>query len=472
MQYWRNINPKIMLRWLLLMCIVVFSVSVLGAQEGAEATAEPNMAELQATLDAAILEAQTQAQNASNSAELAVEIQASAEEALDAAQNAVDMAFNLLGLFEAISFLVTVVGGAAALFGFTRFISAQQDLNEAKDKVLQQFKDAETSFEAAIEEREQRLISLREEVIRTTEEQRQTTSQALLAQALLPLGERQYRTSDYQGALNTYQRALELDPRNPVIHQRLAYVYGQSKELEKAQYHYEEAMKLEDDFVPAMAGLGFVYRRMAEKLPVGDIEHDKLFNKSEAMLLQALGLSEKLVDDDGESWWGVLGGLYKRRGQIDQAIDAYRKVTEVTPNSSYGFGNLAMLYREKGDHEHMLETYKRVERLAAAEAQADVDNYWGHADLVVARYALGKWEEAEEVLPATMSISSPDSPYMLPSLSETLRDLMPMLDEKKHPPIQRAIERIDAFIAQRQAERKQQDKETGDDEGETESDEA
>lgn len=419
-----------------------------------------SLSELRAELLRAIERAEAAAERAAKSEE-------EAEEAIDRADFLLELSFNLLGLFEAMSLIVTVIGGAAAVFGVTRFMRAQNDLNAVREMVLNQFAETREQFNAEVEQSERALREatqesraqfdqLRRELVEQADRQRETTAQALLAQALLPIGERQYRTSDYQGALNTYQRALELDPNNPIVHQRLGYVYTQSKDLESAEHHYLQSIMLEEDFAPAMAGLGFVYRRIAETLPEG-IERDKKFNESERLLLSALELSPKLVDDDGESWWGVLGGLYKRRGQLDQAISAYQKVTEVTPNSSYGFGNLAMLYREKGDHERMLSIYERVEKLAEAEARADIDNYWGHADLVVSRYALGKWREAEDVLPITMAISSPDSPYMLPSLSETLRDLMPLLEADKHPPIERAIERIEAFIAQREEDRQAQE---------------
>lgn len=310
-----------------------------------------------------------------------------------------------------------------------------------------------------INERETELINLRQELEQAAQDDRQRTSDALLANALIPIGERQYRTSDYQGALTTYNRALGLDQDNPVINQRLAYVYIQSGEINKAKEHYEKAIEREQDFAPALAGLGFVYRRLGEKASLDGltseerdaklIERDQLFNRSEDLLLQALKLSPKLVDDDGESYWGILGSLYKRRGQIDQAIEAYRKVTEVTPQSSYGYGNLALLYQKKNEREKMLATYEIVEQIASKEAEAEAGNFWGYADLIVSSYAIGKVDQAKASLPIAISIAPEDSPYMLEGLADTLRELVNFLDDDKIPAIQEGLQILDEEMTRR-----------------------
>lgn len=379
------------------------------------------------------------------------------------AEQAVELAFNLLGLFEALSLSITIGGVIITAFGLTRFTDASNELEKTRTLVEREMEEARIRFENAIVQREAELATMRTELEKEVQEDRQKTADALLANALIPLGERQYRTSDYKGALTTYVRALELDTHNPVINQRLAYVYTQAGELEKAKYHYERAIEREKNFAPALAGLGYVYRRFGEnlgnELNKGNfsedvrlhktIERDQFLNRSEEYLLQALNLSPKLVDDDGESYWGILGGLYKRRGQIDQAIEAYRKVTEVTPQSSYGYGNLALLYQKKNDRAAMLKTYERVEQIAIKEADAEAGNFWGYSDLIVSSFAIGKTAQAKEALPIAISIAPIDSPYMLQGLTDTLRELENFLDADKLPAIEEAIAILDAEMERR-----------------------
>src|SRR5690606_9951558 len=134
---------------------------------------------------------------------------------------------------------------------------------------------------------------------RSAQEQRDDAAKASLAQSLLPLGERQYRSQDYVGALDTYKRALILDPDNLIIHYRMGYVYTQSGQLDEAEQNLRLALEIDPEFAPAMAALGYVYRRIGEKMPAG-IERDLMLNKGEEKMLNALTISPKLVDDDGE----------------------------------------------------------------------------------------------------------------------------------------------------------------------------
>lgn len=382
---------------------------------------------------------------------------------LQEAQSAVDLAFDLLGIFEALSLAVTVGGVTLGVVGLRRFNNAQEELAKTRQEVIEEFQAYRERFERQIEEREAELKVLRQELEQSSQKQREDTSNALLAQALLPLGERQYKFSDIKGALNTYNRALELDPLNPIVNQRLGYVYTQSGELDKAKHHYEQVIEREKDFPQALAGLGFVYRRLGDAvdkelqaLPKDDeertkmqIERDRHYNQAENLLLRALDLSPSLIDDDGESWWGVMGGLYKRRDQIDQAIDAYSKATKVTPESSYGLSNLALLYMKKNDRERMFATYERVERIARREAESEQGNFWGYADYIVSSYAIGKDKQARDALTTAIEIA-PDSPYMLEGLVGTLEDLREALEERSVPPIDEAIEILKTEMANRQ----------------------
>lgn len=370
---------------------------------------------------------------------------ARAEAAVEEAEQRVEWAFNLLGLFEAFGLIVTVAIAAIGAFGITRLFSAQSELAKARERVESELEQVRTRVQKQLEEKESELEDFRSRLQRDFESERETTARALLAQSLLPLGDRQYRAQDYTGALDTYGRALELDPNNPVIHYKIGYVSAQSGDMQRAVQHYQAAMELEGDFAPAMAGLGFALRRIAEKLPEG-LERERRFNEAESMMLQALHISPKLVDEDGESWWGALGGLYRRRGQTEQAMYAYQQATIVTPHSSYGYGNLALLYMEKNDRARMLETYRRAERLAWAEAQAEVNNYWGYADVVVARLALGRSDEVDEPLTIALDIASSETPYQLNMLIDTLSRLEQVVEPGKVPAIESVIARIRAHI--------------------------
>lgn len=390
-----------------------------------------------------------QALRASDAAE---DAQKYAEDAANQVTTQLDTANDLLGLFQNVTavsgIIIPLLAVVAGIVGINRLNEAQRELENARAR-----------FEREMTEKQAELQKVREEMESTVIKQRESAASANLALSLLTLGERQYRSQDFAGALDTYRRALELDPNSLITHYRLGYVYTQSGNLEQAQHHLTRALEIEKDFAPALAALGYVYRRIGEKMPKG-VERDMTLNKAENLLLQGLSMSPKLVDEDDESWWGSLGGLYRRRNQIDEAINAYERAAQITPTSSYAFSNLALLYMQKQNREAMVRTYQRVEQLAWSEVQADVDNYWAYADLLTARLALAKIKEAEEVLTSVLEVAPKDSPYVFESLLDTLRRLQQVLaaDQAEHIGI--FIASIESHVQERAAEKAA---ETGDD---------
>lgn len=417
---------------------------VVSAALAQEATDEP----APVSQDTAALEAlATQmADSAAETQRLAEDARIYADDTREETARQLEISNTLLGLFQNVTGTILAIFGiagpvlaiAAGYFGFNRLNAAQKELTEARQR-----------FEREIQEKQEQLTRVRQDLEATSAKQRQDSANANLAVSLLTLGERQYKSQDFQGAINTYRRALELDPFNLITHYRLGYVYVQSGNLEQAEYHLNEALKIEKDFAPALAALGYVYRRMGEKMQPG-IDRDQIQNMAEEHLLKGLKIASKLVDDDNESWWGSLGGLYRRRGQIDQAIDAYERASKITPKSSYAFSNLALLYLHKQNKEEMLKTYVRVEQLAFGEVQADVDNYWAYADLLTAKLALGKTEEAKPVLESVLEIAPKDSPYVFESLLDTLQRLEKALGEAESAHIAPFIAKIEERIGPRE----------------------
>jgi tetratricopeptide (TPR) repeat protein len=376
------------------------------------------------------------AQAAANSASDAARY---AQDATSQVEQHMETANNLLGLFQNVTaivgVLIPILAVAGAYLGFNQINEAQKKLEEVQE-----------GFQKDVTAKQAELDKMQAALEKSAEAQRDNIAKATLALSLLPQGERQYRIGDFEGAVDAYSRALVLDPGSIILHYRLGYVYTQSGKLEEAEKHLEEALKLDKNFAPALACLGYVYRRIGEKMPDG-VERNLKLDQASTKLLEALKMSPKLIDEDGESWWGSLGGLYRRRGQINEAIYAYERVAEATPNSSYAFGNLALLYAQKDNVEGMLAMYEKMEPLAWGEVLGAPDNYWGFADLLTARLALGRVEKAEEALSSVFRTMPMESPYASESLMETLHRLQHALGEEKAAYIQSFIERIQAHVA-------------------------
>ncbi len=358
------------------------------------------------------------------------------------AERAIDQAFNLLGLLEAFGLVVTVVGGAGVIFGVTRFISAQNQLRESRRRFENEILRTRRQLREETRQREEAFASLQDSLQATVEKSVGSATRAL---SFLPLGERQYRSGDLGGARAIYERALRLDPLNPVINYRMGYTCSQSGALDEAERYLRQALASEPDFAPALASLGYVYRRRAEEMPEG-LERARAFNEAERHLTQALALLPNLVDDDGESWWGSLGGLYRRRGQLTEAVSAYREAARVTPASSYAYVNLALLGMQQYGVEAMRETWGQAQQLAAAETRADVDNYWGYADLVTTSLALGDAAAADDALTAFFRSIPAEADQVPQVLRGSLEQLSAALPAGERGAVQAAIGRINAQV--------------------------
>lgn len=409
-----------------------------------------------------------------------------AEADLAAAESRLALATNFLSLFEVFGVVLTVGAVVLGIAGWNSIRNAQAKINDLEDeldrrvregvdkkaeelrgslsreiaemrsRVLtsearldEQFSKAQASFDATIAERQRQLETLESRIM--TE-----SANANRALGLLTLGQRQYRTGDLHGALETYEQAMSLDPTNPVIMYHLGYLRARLKQLGEAQRLLTHALEaMGGAFPPAEAALGFTHRLQAEMaerevrakdnagLWSNGMDRNRASSRSEALyfeagklLTHALSQSPNLVDEDGESWYGVLGGLYKRRGQLDHAIEAYGAAAAVTPKSSYPVSNLAALYMKQKDHAKMLEIYARVEKMARAKTLAEIENHWAYADWLTAHLALHHEADAEadEIAANLLAVTPPDDDYSLETAVRNLEELVEAFGGAKAAP--------------------------------------
>ncbi len=409
-----------------------------------------------------VLEAEAQANTEfSNSTE---EIQFLMERtqlyAEDAARYAAD-ASNFLGLFEAIGITLTVVIGAAGFIGITRLVMASNELNKSREKFEQaiqnnnaQLLELETQLKAMHNELNQ---EIRSEVGDVTQSLQSEAKNTALALSMLPLGESQYRAGDLSGARKTYQRALQLDSHNPIIYYRLGYVLLKNKslnDLQEAEGLFKRALEIDPEFTAAKAALGFAYRRISDFMDE-DHQKEKLMDLAVDNLREALFESPFLVDDDLESWYGALGGVYLRQDRRDKAVESYERASKVTPYTSYPVVNLAMLYGDRGDIASMKTAYQKVERLSQAKVNAEVGYVWAYNDLLTAKLALKKLDEARDLLPVIFEMISSSSDYELNALISTLKRLHKALEEKEGAYILEFVHAVETERERREKVREQ-----------------
>ncbi len=178
---------------------------------------------------------------------------------------------------------------------------------------------------------ESRALSQRIEATLTDYETRFAALQATVERevavlSLQLLAEQQVRAHNNDTAIATLQRALTIDETDHATNYLLGYLYTQRKELDLAIEHLQRALDKEPDFTPAIAALGLALRRKGDGMsaPGQEAERQRLWEGAEARLKEALARDPRLTDAEGESYYGTLGGLYRRQNRLYAALDVLR----------------------------------------------------------------------------------------------------------------------------------------------------
>ena len=139
--------------------------------------------------------------------------------------------------------------------------------------------------------------------------------------------ERQQR-GDIQGAVESYQKAIALDPTYPTPQNDIGVLFEQMGRLDDAKRSYEQALAVDPEYLKAHANLALLSERLGEKekaifhwlkrYQLGD-PHDPWTARSEERLV-ALGVLK--------SYPGLKGRIYTRRRIVSEEIKAHEQSLE------------------------------------------------------------------------------------------------------------------------------------------------
>jgi tetratricopeptide (TPR) repeat protein len=256
--------------------------------------------------------------------------------------------------------------------------------------------------------------------------------------SLLVLAEQQVRAHNIDAALTLLQDAHQLDPDNQAANYLLGYLLTARREFDKAVGHLEHALAIEPGFPPATAALGLALRRKGDSLAADDqrAKRDRFWAEAENKLLDALTKDPRLTDAEGESYYGTLGGLYRRQKRYNAALDAYERAHRVTPASSYPIINLASLNKHQGNEKQAMHYFEQVLKSAELLLDDDPRDLWTRADYAQALLALGHPKEALTHLTTVVEQGASRG------LLETVRSGLVFLQESPE-----SIEGLDDLIA-------------------------
>jgi len=148
---------------------------------------------------------------------------------------------------------------------------------------------------------------------------------------------------NWEKARQYYLQALGLKSDSPEVHQGLATVCFQLRDLPSAAYHFKEVTRLDPLRAGAYINLGAVYNLLGQ-------------------LDDAIPVLRRGIQLDAHRPEGHynLALVYRRKGQNDHAIQAYRDALRANPRMTDAHLNIANLYAEKEQYRLAIAHYKRT----------------------------------------------------------------------------------------------------------------
>lgn len=355
---------------------------------------------------------------------------------LTRAEDAVDAASLVLTFLEGASVLAGIILVGAGIFGITSIQDLRHDTEAIKQEVLTQLAQAQHDLNERVDvaqrelfQKAEQLASLEAELENSIEKNSQrideqinlANKQARLSFEALSyhvMAQRLAREDNIDAAISACREAHELDPDNMSNNYLLGTLLLKKNLLEEAVLHLTEAYDaaLQDSetvSTPSQAALGLALRKQGDLESVDVFERNRLYNQAENYLLEVVQHDPHLLTEDGESYFGVLGSLYRRQGRTQDAIEAYERAAAVTPRRSYPFINLAMLCLAAGEEARANHYRQAAEQKAARMLDDRPDHYWARHDMALAQYlkqdidrALQSFEEAIELSPSVSVLDS------------------------------------------------------------------
>jgi len=159
-------------------------------------------------------------------------------------------------------------------------------------------------------------------------------------------------------ALDSYQRAVELEPKNPYLFNEIGLVYlakadllaGQGKEntefLNKAKENFQKAIELKSDYAPSHFQLAMISVREGKvKEAIQKLEETKLIAPLDSGLAFQLGL------------------LYYNDNQFDLAKAEFERAVGINENYSNARYFLGLIYDKEGKKDLAIEQFGKIEAL-------------------------------------------------------------------------------------------------------------
>jgi len=204
------------------------------------------------------------------------------------------------------------------------------------------------------------------------------------------LGVSQEAKGDLNGAVSSYQKAININPDIPELQFNLGAMLYALNDNKGAIHHYQKAIELKPTFTEAFFNLGITYQSQSD--------YDLAIKSYEQAVNSQPGFYEAI---------GNIGTIKQLQGKLEEAITLFMKSLTIFEDGRGNY-NLAGAYRNLGNLTLSIKHYRRAVEIGSGEAEF-------YSDLGDALWHDGNIEEANLFLRKAVEVdsSNPKSNYQL-----------------------------------------------------------
>ncbi|MCR4434333.1 MAG: tetratricopeptide repeat protein [Clostridiales bacterium] len=184
------------------------------------------------------------------------------------------------------------------------------------------------------------------------------------------LGNAQFKLNRFQQAIESYMKALEINPVLEDANENIARAMIALKKVDEAIEYYKKIVEKEKNNYKLHLIIGKLYSEINQ------------YAEAEKELKESLRLNNGCKEGYEE-----LGKILLKQGRYGEAVDIYKKLSRISPEDFKAYYNLGVCQYQSGLIEESTRSYKKAIELKP-------DSYRAYYNLAIALDGMGRPDEA------------------------------------------------------------------------------
>jgi len=158
---------------------------------------------------------------------------------------------------------------------------------------------------------------------------------------------------EIEGAIQAFQKELEVNPNNATAWNNLGFIYYQQQRWEESVAACQKAVALKSDYAEAYWNLSFAYEQTGQ------------YVEAAAAIEKGIELSPGNPDI-----YCNLGNMYTQLERYEDAANAFQNAILTNPEDAIAYNNLGVVRFKIGDFEGAVEAFRRSVEIAPQYEEA------------------------------------------------------------------------------------------------------